>query len=111
MVDVLSGSGFLTDVHGPYDPVDRSRAGHLMIALNVAAFQPLDAFNMEAYIDALKSAPVAEDVDEVFYPGEKEVRAHERQLQEGLLLPADTFAGLDEVAAQSGVKPVERHAA
>jgi LDH2 family malate/lactate/ureidoglycolate dehydrogenase len=107
---VLSGSGFLEDVHGPYDPVNRSRAGHLMIALNVEAFQPLDQFNarMERYIATIKSAPRAEGVDEIFYPGEKEARAHERQSKEGLLLPADTIAGLDDVAAQAGMPPVAR---
>ncbi|WP_250511741.1 Ldh family oxidoreductase [Caballeronia sp. GACF4] len=114
MVDVLSGvlsgSGCLTDVHGPYDPVNRSRAGHLMIALNVAAFQPLDEFNarMERYVEALKAAPPAEGVDEVFYPGEKETRAQQTQLEEGLWLPADTIAGLDAVAAEANVKIVAR---
>jgi LDH2 family malate/lactate/ureidoglycolate dehydrogenase len=107
---VLSGSGFLEDVHGPYDPVNRSCAGHLMIALNIAAFQPLETFNarMERYVDALKSSPLAEGVDEVFYPGEKEVRTQERQLKEGLFLPTDTLAGLDEVAALAHVDCVER---
>ncbi|KMZ12250.1 Malate dehydrogenase [Candidatus Burkholderia humilis] len=107
---VLSGSGFLENVHGPYDPVNRSRAGHLMIALDIAAFQPLESFNarMERYVDALESAPLAEGVDEVFYPGEKEARAHHRQLKEGLFLPADTVAGLDEVAALAGVERIAR---
>lgn len=107
---VLSGSGFMDEVHGPYDPVNRSRAGHLMIALNVAAFQPLDEFNarMERYVETLKAVPLAEGVDEVFYPGEKEARAHERQLGEGILLPVDTFAGLDKVADEAGVARVAR---
>jgi len=107
---VLSGSGFLSDVHGPYDPVNRSRAGHLMIVLDVAAFQPLDEFNarMERYIETLKAVPLADGVDEVFYPGEPEARAHERQSREGILLPAGTIAGLDRVAADAGVPPVAR---
>jgi LDH2 family malate/lactate/ureidoglycolate dehydrogenase len=107
---VLSGSGFMDEVHGPYDPVNRSRAGHLMIALNVAAFQPLDEFNarMERYIETLKAVPRAEGVDEVFYPGEKEARAHAQQLKEGILLPADTLAGLDQVAREAGVPPIAR---
>jgi LDH2 family malate/lactate/ureidoglycolate dehydrogenase len=37
MVDVLSGvlsgSAFLDDVHGPYDPINRSGAGHFFVAL------------------------------------------------------------------------------
>jgi LDH2 family malate/lactate/ureidoglycolate dehydrogenase len=107
---VLSGSGFMTDVHGPYDPVNRSRAGHLMIALNISAFQPLEEFNarMERYVDTLKAAPVAEGIDEVFYPGEKEARAHERQERDGLFLPDDTFICLDEVAKQAGIETVIR---
>jgi LDH2 family malate/lactate/ureidoglycolate dehydrogenase len=100
----------MDEVHGPYDPVNRSRAGHLMIALNVAAFQPLDEFNarMERYIETLKAVPRAEGVDEVFYPGEKEARAHAQQLKEGILLPADTLAGLDQVAREAGVPPIAR---
>lgn len=108
---VLSGSGFMDEVHGPYDPVNRSRAGHLMIALNVSAFQPLDEFQvrMERYIDTLKAVPHAEGVDEVFYPGEKEAREHEKNIEEGILLPLDTIAGLDRVAAAAAVPPVARH--
>jgi LDH2 family malate/lactate/ureidoglycolate dehydrogenase len=107
---VLSGSGFMDEVHGPYDPVNRSRAGHLLIALDVNAFQPLDEFNarMERYIETLKAVPLADGVDEVFYPGEKEARAHARQSGEGILLPADTFAGLDKVAGEAGVAAVAR---
>ncbi|GAB2891951.1 Ldh family oxidoreductase [Paraburkholderia jirisanensis] len=107
---VLSGGGFMDEVHGPYDPVNRSRAGHLMIALNVAAFQPLDEFNarMERYVETLKAVPCAEGVDEVFYPGEKEARAHEQQLAAGILLPDDTLAVLDKVALEAGVAPVAR---
>jgi LDH2 family malate/lactate/ureidoglycolate dehydrogenase len=107
---VLSGSGFMDEVHGPYDPVNRSRAGHLMIALNVAAFQPVEDFHarMERYIDTLKSVPLAEGVDEVFYPGEKEARAHDTQIGEGIVLPLDTIAGLDKVASEAGVQRVAR---
>ncbi len=114
IVDVLSGvlsaSGFMEDVHGPYDPVNRSRAGHLMIALNVSAFQPIEEFHarMERYIDTLKAVPLAEGVDEVFYPGEREARAHAINVRDGILLPADTIAGLDKVALAAGVAPVSR---
>ena len=107
---VLSGSGAMDEVHGPYDPVNRSRAGHLMIALDVAAFQPLEAFHarMERYIETLKAAPLAEGVEEVFYPGEKEARAHEKNVMEGILLPLNTIAGLDKVASDASVPPVAR---
>jgi LDH2 family malate/lactate/ureidoglycolate dehydrogenase len=114
MVDVLSGvlsgSGFLDQVHGPYDPVHRSRAGHLMLALNIDAFQPLDEFNarMERYIETLKGVPLADGASEVFYPGEMEARAHERQMDEGILLPGESLLALDRVAREVGVGLVDR---
>src|SRR3954471_976250 len=41
MMDVpagaLTGSGVATDVHGPYEPTARSRAGHLFLAIDPAA--------------------------------------------------------------------------
>ena len=109
MVDVLSGvlsgSAFLDDVHGPYDPTNRSGAGHFFLALNVEAFQPLTEFNarMEDYIARLKAAPPAHGVDEVFYPGEIEARNDVRQRDEGLFLPADTLADLERVGREAGV--------
>ena len=78
MVDVLSGvltgSGFLSQVHSPYKTAEKSNCGHFMIAINIEAFQPLAQFNarMEEYIAELKSVPLAKGHDEVFYPGEIE---------------------------------------
>jgi LDH2 family malate/lactate/ureidoglycolate dehydrogenase len=114
MVDVLSGvlsgSGFLDQVHGPYDPVHRSRAGHLMLALNIEAFQPLGEFNarMERYIETIKAVPLAEGATEVFYPGEMEARAHVRQMDEGIVLPAETLVGLDRLAREAHLELLVR---
>lgn len=68
MVDVLSGSGFLSQVHSPYKTAEKSNCGHFMIAINIEAFQPLAQFNtrMEQYIAELKSVPLAKGHDEVF---------------------------------------------
>lgn len=109
MVDVLSGvlsgSEFLDRVHGPYDPVNRSGAGHFMLALNVAAFQPLSEFHgrMEAYIESLKDVPVAAGHSQVFYPGEMETQADVEQRANGLLIPADTLTELMRVASDAGL--------
>jgi LDH2 family malate/lactate/ureidoglycolate dehydrogenase len=40
---VLTGSAFGHGVHGPYQTRKRSGAGHLMIALDIAAFQSIDS--------------------------------------------------------------------
>lgn len=102
---VLSGSAFLDDVHSPYDPVNRSGAGHFFLALNVDAFQPLAQFNerMDEYIARLKATPTAAGYDEVYYPGEIESRNDVRQRAEGLYLPQDTLEDLQKTAQAAGV--------
>lgn len=105
MSGVLSGSGFQDQVHGPYDPVNRSRAGHFIMALNIDAFQPIAEFQtrMEAYIASLKSVPVAAGHDKVYYPGEIEAEADVRHRVNGLLLPADTLNALEQVGYEAGI--------
>jgi LDH2 family malate/lactate/ureidoglycolate dehydrogenase len=103
---VLSGSSFLSAVHGPYETESRSGAGHFIVAINIEAFQPLAEFisRMERFIEELKSVPLAKDVGEVFYPGEIEARNDARYRKEGLLLPADTIADLARIAKQTNVR-------
>lgn len=109
MVDVLSGvltgSGFLSAVHSPYKTAEKSNCGHLMIAINIAAFQPLGEFHarMEEFIEEIKSVPLAQGFDEVFYPGEIEARNNEKNRREGLTLPEDTRADLARIAKLTGL--------
>ena len=109
MVDVLSGvltgSGFLSDVHSPYKTAEKSNCGHFMIAVNIEALQPLAQFNarMEQYIAELKSVPLAKGHDEVFYPGEIEANNDIDNRRDGLLLPADTLENLASIARDSGL--------
>jgi LDH2 family malate/lactate/ureidoglycolate dehydrogenase len=104
---VLTGSQFGTGVAGPYQTDRRSGAGQLMIALDIAAMQPLSEFGarMERYIGELKSVPLAQGFEEVVYPGEIEARNDVRHRREGILLPADTVADLLKLAAETEVPP------
>jgi len=110
MVDVLSGvltgSGFLSAVHSPYKTAEKSNCGHLMIAMNIAAFQPLAKFNerMEQFIAEIKSVPLAKGHDEVFYPGEIEASNDARNRKDGLLFPDDTLADLRRIATETGLE-------
>lgn len=105
MSGVLSGSGFQDQVNGPYDPVGLSRAGHFIMALDIAAFQPVAQFHerMESYIDSLKSVPIAAGHDKVYYPGEMEAEADLRQRADGLVLPGETLADLERVGQEAGI--------
>lgn len=100
---VLTGSGFLSAVHSPYKTAEKSNCGHFMIAIDIARLQPLEQFNarMEDFIAELKSVPLAQGFDEVFYPGEIEARNDERNRREGLQLAADTIADLQRIASET----------
>ncbi len=110
MVDVLSGvltgSGFLTQVHSPYKTAEKSNCGHLFIAVNIEAMQPLAEFNarMEQYIAEVKSVPRAQGFDEIFYPGEIEARNNLRNREEGIQFPDDTLADLKRIAKETGLE-------
>jgi LDH2 family malate/lactate/ureidoglycolate dehydrogenase len=110
MMDVLSGvltgSGVGTEVHGPNQAEHASRSGHLALALDVSVFQPLAEFNerMEKLIAQIKSVPRAKGVEEIFYPGEVEVRNEQRNCAAGIELPADTLADLRRIARDSGLE-------
>jgi LDH2 family malate/lactate/ureidoglycolate dehydrogenase len=109
MMDVLSGvitgSAFGTGVSGPQQAERRSGSGHLVIALDVAAFLPLAEFNrrMERLIHEVKSVPLARGFAEVFYPGEVEDRSRARLERDGIDLPAGTLQDLERLSEQAGV--------
>lgn len=107
---VLTGSKFGTGVSGPYQTDRRSGAGQLMIVLDIARMQPLPEFNarMEQMIEELKSVPLAQGHDEIFYPGEIEARNEIQNRRDGLLLPEDTLADLAKVAGEMKV-PLALH--
>ena len=103
LAGVLTGSGFGTQVNGPYLADRQSHCGHLMIAMDIDAFQPEAEFavRMEQLVASIKAVPVAKGFDEVFYPGEIESRNDAKHRAEGLLLPADTLADLRKIAHET----------
>ena len=109
MVDMLSGvltgSGFLSDVHSPYKTAEKSNCGHLMIALDITRFQPLAQFNarMEEFIAEIKSVPTAKGFDELFYPGEMEANSDVKNRRDGIQFPDDTVADLKRIAKETGL--------
>lgn len=110
MMDVLSGvltgGGFGTGVHGPYQAEHPGAVGHLFVALNVGAFLSLPEFDarMEELIAEVKSVPLAKGFEEIVYPGELEARNEERNRREGLRLPEQTLADLARLSRETGVE-------
>lgn len=104
---VLSGSGVMTEVNGPYQAEKRSGSGHFVMALDIARFGPLGAFEarIECMIAEIKATPLAPGFEEVFYPGEIEARNEARHLRDGLDLPEKSLRDLEAAAAKLGVAP------
>jgi LDH2 family malate/lactate/ureidoglycolate dehydrogenase len=102
---VLTGSGSATEIAGPFVPDRRSRCGHLMLALDIEAFGAREDFDarIDALIDLTKAVPLADGVDEVFYPGEIEARSDHAHRSTGADLPAQTVTDLRELGEACGV--------
>jgi LDH2 family malate/lactate/ureidoglycolate dehydrogenase len=110
LMDVLSGaltgSGVGTEVHGPYEPEARSRAGHLFLAIDPAALgDPADyEQRVQRLIDEVKGVPLAQGFGEVFYPGEVEDRAEAANLAAGgVVLAAESLTDLRRLGDETGV--------
>jgi LDH2 family malate/lactate/ureidoglycolate dehydrogenase len=110
MMDVLSGvltgASTATDIVGPYVPDKRSGCGHLVMAIDIKALMPLDAFEqrMDGLIDTVKACPPAPGA-EILVPGELENRAVQRAGGQ-ITLPEATVAELNALAAEAGVAPL-----
>lgn len=98
---VLTGSSFGLDVGGPWQPDAHSGAGHLAIAIDIAAFQPLSVFEerMRELVGEVKGGRRVPGGD-ILYPGELE----NRSIAEGgaVHVPDKTRRDLERLAADCG---------
>jgi LDH2 family malate/lactate/ureidoglycolate dehydrogenase len=110
MMDVLSGaltgSNTGSRVGGPYEPEKVSGAGHLFIAIDVAAMGSTEDYldSVGQLIDEVKTTPLAPGNNEIYYPGELEDRnAHHNLTAGGVALPDQTRADLDKLGKGLGI--------
>lgn len=103
LAGVVSGSSFLSAVNGPYHYDKRSGCGHFITVYNVEDLIDSDEFSsrVEAFIDEIKSQPLAQGFSEIFLPGEMEALEHLRQMNDGIVLPGDTWNELFKVAGET----------
>jgi len=112
MVDLLTG--VLTDSHyGPRvkgldQDVDPAGTAHSFMAISLAAFTDVKAFNarMEAYVDEIKSSRKAKGAEVIYVPGEPEhLRVRER-MEKGIPLQPKVAEELRAIAKDLGI-PLE----
>jgi LDH2 family malate/lactate/ureidoglycolate dehydrogenase len=105
LAGVLTGSAFGSAVVGPYRSTGRSGVGHLLMCVDIRSMADPAEFEqrMDALIEETKSTPTAPGADEIFVPGEPEIRTAERLRTEGITLVDDTWAALARIADTTDV--------
>ena len=105
LAGVLTGSGFGWDhrrEHGRQNaqPAD---IGHFFMAIDPELFMPPAEFTtrVDRMIEQTKAGERAENVEEILVPGETEMRARERNLQEGVPLLPSTYHALRKYAQKN----------
>jgi LDH2 family malate/lactate/ureidoglycolate dehydrogenase len=103
MIDVFAG--ILTGLGWGEDPQARHNDGSLFIAINVAAFRPIEEFKDEVtgFTGFLKSSRPAHGFKEVMYPGEIEWLTMQERLKTGVSIEDDTWTVVTKLAASVGV--------
>lgn len=95
LTGILGGAGYGLM---PYANPAKQDVSHMMIALDIAWFMPVDEFKarMDAFIADIKAAKRRPGVDEILVPGELDYRREQEFRRSGALLDAEVF---DELAA------------
>lgn len=98
MIELVGGG--LAGVGFPLVPGYRWDQGTVLVAVNIKAFQPLDAFKqmVQEFETLLKQVPRAPGVDEILLPGELEWLTRAKRQREGIPLPEATWQRLSESA-------------
>ncbi|EAX49023.1 Malate dehydrogenase [Thermosinus carboxydivorans Nor1] len=87
LTGILAGSTFGPQIKDMYADFDQpTTISHLFGAINVEAFVPVSQFtsSIDELITMVKQVSPAKGVDEIFLPGEIELRKKEKRLAEGI---------------------------
>jgi L-2-hydroxycarboxylate dehydrogenase (NAD+) len=109
MVDILCGvlAGARSGLggQGAHSADSAADVGHVVGAIDIAAFGPVDDFmrDMDAYIDKLHHVPPAPGVDRVRVAGELEFEAEQDRLRDGIPLHPDVAASLRALGDELGI--------
>jgi len=106
MVDVLCGvlSGSATGLGVDVDKA-KPNVGHFFMAIDPAAFRPLDEFKrgMDRLARELKDSPKAQGQNRIYVHGEKSFARMEKYRREGIPLTAPVVESMKKVGGEIGV--------
>jgi L-2-hydroxycarboxylate dehydrogenase (NAD+) len=108
LTGVLAGARYGPLIGGLWDTTVASDLGHFFLALNPAAFGPIEAFHERArdLLRRLKEGERAPGVEEILVAGEKEWRAHDDVRLHGVRLYHTVVHALDELGRRFNLGPV-----
>lgn len=106
MIEVLSG--LLTGIGYGVDPNGQHNDGVFLAAFDVGHFIDLAKFEseMSSFIDEVKSTPLAQGHQEIYFPGEMERRVAEQRSRDGISIDDDTWKRLNDLAREVGVPSI-----
>jgi len=89
------------------DDTTPTNTGHAIVAISVAAFQPVATFkkNVDVLVRDLRGSQRLPGVDRIRLPGEGSHAARADRLQNGIPLPAPLAASLRQLAAELKIAP------
>lgn len=111
LIDILSGvlssgsnSAQINDMYADFD--NPSDIGHVFGAINIEMFTEIEDFKqqLDEVIRDIKSIPPAEGVEEVFLPGEIELRKREKNLKDGIPLIDSVYQDLVKEGSKYGIR-------
>jgi LDH2 family malate/lactate/ureidoglycolate dehydrogenase/aryl carrier-like protein len=107
LAGVLTGAGFGWDNRREHNRqmVKPANFGHFFMAIDPELFMPSADFTarVDRLIEMTKSGDKADGAEEIFVPGEAELRARERSLKEGVPLRPSTYDALRKYGLKAGL--------
>jgi LDH2 family malate/lactate/ureidoglycolate dehydrogenase len=91
------------------DDASETNTGHVIVALDVARFLPLDAYKAEIdrHIRELKASQRLPGVDTIRMPGERRRQCRAERTRAGVPLARPLLTQLDKLAAELSIKPLD----
>jgi len=106
MTGILGGGTFSTGVKDMYSHFDGpTTISHYFGAIDLAAFGSVAEFkdNVDELIVSIKNSPKAKGVEEIFLPGELELRRKAQRIKDGIPLSVVTLADLKRQGEEYGI--------
>ncbi len=110
MVDILSGviagGGFGRRVNSMYKDMEhRANVGHMLMAINVEGFMPLNVFydRVKSLTSDIKSSKKRKGVDEIHLPGERKFLKRDSRTKQGIPLDGSVVKELSQLASELDV--------